>query len=237
MEIFLNWTELKSISTLKTCNLQYVNRGSNYFVFIADDGINYTVTIDITNPRNADQIDFEDNYQINANKRITPLVTFDGKLKVETYQAANTVNEIKIKDGEGNNRFAKVDVSGRLLVSQEAPTPPPSTTAVKITEYGAIAEIVDNIYIIPNTKTLYIQRLSASAEIDSTGGNAVELYYDPNGTGIDMIIIEVMFVGGNSYQKDLNDFFVGNGIRAIRMRRRRLSGGSKNIFARWEGYY
>ena len=163
-------------------------------------------------------------------------VTTDNKLKVETYQASGDINTVTIKDGEGNAYLAKVDASGRLLVSSQTVSPP-DTTPVTNTYYSSMAGTIDSFYIIPNGETLIITKFSASGEVDVTAGNAVELYYAPNGNTTGIQIIDVIFTSGNADQHDLNESYIGNGTRAILIRRRRLSGGSKNIFGRWEGYF
>lgn len=188
-------------------------------------------------------------------------VTSDGKLKVDATISAGISQVIQTKNSAGTAKDvsfqagnyqsvpsiivdytnpayrAIVDASGRLQVSLPAPLPPPGTTGVNITEYSGVAGTLDNVYVIPNGATLFIQRFSASAEVDTSGGNVVELWYDPNGTGVGMTVIDAVFVGGNAEQHDLAITYIGNGTRAIRMRRSRLSGGTKSIFGRWEGYY
>ena len=77
----------------------------------------------------------------------------------------------------------------------------------------------------------------AGSEMDTTAGNVIELWYDPNGDGTGMEIIDVIFCSGDGDQHDLSASYLGDGTKAIRMRRRRFSGGSKEIFGRWEGYF
>jgi len=141
---------------------------------------------------------------------------------------------IIIVDSEGNE--ADVTPGGRLKVSQEPPTPPPNTTPVNRTFYTNMVGTQVDTYTIPSGVTLHIQRLSAGAE-HSRDGSVVELWYDPDGTGTNAEIIDVLFVNGTSEQHDLNAEYVGDGSAAILLVRRRLDGGSRRIFARWEGYY
>jgi len=132
--------------------------------------------------------------------------------------------------------IANITANGRLKVSQEPPTPPSGMTAVIKTEYGNVIGRDDNVYVIPNGETLVLQRLNGGGE-QAKDGSVIELWYDPNGDTTGMTIIDVIFCNGVSNQHDLNTAYVGNGIRAIRMRRQRLSGGSRRLFSRWEGYY
>jgi len=144
-----------------------------------------------------------------------------------------TVDKVKIWDG---TNIATVTTTGRLKVSQEPPTIPVSSTAVIQLAYGAVATYTDTVFIIPNVQTLQIQRFSAGAE-NNNKSSRIELWYDPSGNGVSMSIIDVLFCNGASDQHDLNSIFIGNGVRSIRMRRENLSGGSAQIFGRWEGYY
>ncbi|RLI54447.1 MAG: hypothetical protein DRP09_13060 [Candidatus Thorarchaeota archaeon] len=142
--------------------------------------------------------------------------------------------EVRLQDPDGNT--AEITADGRLKVSQEPPSAPPDTTSVSRVQYSSVTGTSDDVYTIPSGEELRIQRFAAGAE-HSRDGSVVELWYDPNGNGTGMTIIDVLFVSGSSNQHDLNAVFTGNGTRAIRMRRRRLDGGARRIFARWEGYY
>jgi len=151
----------------------------------------------------------------------------------------DTSSSVQIAGLDDNGLVKKVSVTsgGRLKISQEPPDAPSETTPVNITEFDNVSGTDDNVYIIPSGETLTIQRFSAGAEVDTTAGNNVELWYDPNGTGIGMTIIDVIFCSGSGDQHDLRAQYIGDGTRVIRMRRKRYSGGSKEIFGRWEGYY
>jgi len=145
------------------------------------------------------------------------------------------VSEIIIQDVEGH--VADVTPNGRLKVSQEPPEPPEGTTGVIITEYGTVAGEDDIEYLIPMGETLILQRFSGGGA-QTQGGNVIELWYDPDGdAGENMEIIDTIFCDGSSDQHDLNDSFLGDGTKKIRMNRKRLSGGSVMLFGRWEGYY
>ena len=142
----------------------------------------------------------------------------------------------KVKIWDGIN-VVLVTATGRLLVSQEPPVAPPGTDGVIKTVYGNVTGFDDEEYLIPSGETLQIQKFSGGGEQDSSFGSAIELWYDPNGNGVGMSIIDVLFCNGTSDQHDLNDNFTGDGTKKLRMRRIRFSGGSKVIFGRWEGYY
>ncbi len=144
------------------------------------------------------------------------------------------LKKVKIWDG---TYIAGITSSGRLKIDTSPPDAPAETTPVVRTEYSSVSGFDDDIYTIPNGETLLVQRFVGGAETDSTSGNVVELWYDPLGTGVGMEIIDMIFCSGSGDQHDLREEIVGDGTRAIRMRRRRFSGGSKEIFGRWEGYF
>lgn len=138
-------------------------------------------------------------------------------------------------DSDGD--VADITASGRLKVSQEPPIAPPGTTSVIVVEYDTVATEDDNVYIIPTGEKIIINRLSAGAEASSSG-SVIELWYDPNGDGTGMTIIDVIFCNGTSDQHDLSENIIGDGTKSIRLRRRDLNiFSSSDIFARWEGYY
>jgi hypothetical protein len=100
------------------------------------------------------------------------------------------VNGIIIRDVNGN--YAELTATGRVKVSQEPPTAPPDTTAVINREYGLVSTSDDIDYLIPSGETLTLQRFSAGGQ-QAQSGNVVELWYDPNGNGVDMEIIDTIF--------------------------------------------
>lgn len=135
---------------------------------------------------------------------------------------------------ESNGYAAKVDANGRVLVST-LPVPPTAATPVSQTAYSSMSSTVDTDYVIPNDKNVTILFFAGSGQADSDG-TAVELYYDPNGTGVGMTLIDVGIVSGNSFQNQLDITFTGNGTRKIKLRRRRLTGSAIDVFGRWSGY-
>jgi hypothetical protein len=181
-----------------------------------------------------------DNYdlKINSDGEILGLSQiWDGTRKVEVTTDNKLKSDVNISDFETPNNKARVNAAGQLQVSSPPPSTPGGKTGVTRLEYSSVSGSVDNVYIIPNGETLTVQRLSAGAEEDNTAGNVIELWYDPLGTGIDMTIIAVLFVNSSSAFLELDEDYTGNGTRTIRLRRRRLGGGAKLIFAKWEGYY
>jgi len=141
----------------------------------------------------------------------------------------------KVKIWNGTNT-AEVTPAGRLQVDTALPAPPAEATAVSVTEYGNVATEKDYDYLIPNGETLIIQRFSAGAE--PAGGSNIELWYDPDGTKLNMEIIDVIFSDGQSDQHDLNAEYIGDETKRIIMRRTGIgSSNARLIFGRWEGYY
>lgn len=143
------------------------------------------------------------------------------------------IAKVKIWDGTYN---AEVSASGRLKVDIAPASAPPDTTPVSVTQYGAVAGTSDTFYTIPNGETLYIQLFSGGASPAS--GSSIEIWYDPNGTGVGMTVIDVIMSNGQSDQHNLNVSYIGNGTRRILLRRTGLgSANARTIFGRWEGYY
>lgn len=67
----IDWTQLKTFSTLKNISLQYViDEYGHYMIYLIDGSLQLQSRVLITNPRNDDQIDFEDNYKNTANSLI-----------------------------------------------------------------------------------------------------------------------------------------------------------------------
>jgi hypothetical protein len=144
---------------------------------------------------------------------------------------------VTIVGKDSNNAFKPVAVSttGRLLVSQEPPTPPPATTSIRITEKSVMSGTVDSFYTITNGTLLTIQTLSGGAQ-SSNSGHIIELFEDPTGTGTPLNAIEDIYVNGSSDQKDLLGDFVGDGTRRILLRRRAFGGGNNDVTGIWQGY-
>ena len=138
-------------------------------------------------------------------------------------------------DDNGNIRAAVVNETGRLLISQNPPTPPPATTAVIQQAKSTMSGTQDLFFIITNGKTLTIQSLSAGAEV-SNAGSIVELFEDLTGTGTPLNLVEDIYVAGQSFQKILNSSFVGDGTRRILLRRRNFSGGMLDVTGIWTGF-
>lgn len=64
----VSWTVIKAIKIAKGLPLQYVNdEQNNYIIYLADHGFLIHTVVQKSTPRNADQTDFEDNYQSGAN--------------------------------------------------------------------------------------------------------------------------------------------------------------------------
>ncbi len=147
----------------------------------------------------------------------------------------NGIALIKLWDG---TNIASITDAGRVKIDTSPPDAPIDTTSVVVTEFGNVNGTDDNTFLIPSGDTLVVQRFSAGAEADTTAGNVIKLFHDPDGDGgVNMQIIDVIFASGSSDQHDLRSTFVGDGTALIRMRRERFSGGSKEIFGRWEGYH
>lgn len=61
-EIKLNWADFKMNLTSRSGSIQYYTEGINYCIFFIDGQLEFSTKIEIDDPKNTDQIDFEDNY-------------------------------------------------------------------------------------------------------------------------------------------------------------------------------
>ena len=78
----LTWAQFKQICiTEKSLRLQYIDHTTWYYIFASDSIAQYWLEISQTDPRNEDQIDFEDNYKSSSNQDIQPHDT-EGKCYV-----------------------------------------------------------------------------------------------------------------------------------------------------------
>ena len=99
----ISWTEYKEICiTDKNIPVQYLDKGTWYYIFAVDDTIAYALEMSKSDPRNADQIDFEDNYKATANQPIHPS-DLDGRMY--TRSGSRPLNKTTyftmIGDGDG----------------------------------------------------------------------------------------------------------------------------------------
>ena len=132
--------------------------------------------------------------------------------------------------------FAGVNPDGSLPTSSSPSTPPFADPIIRtgISNVG-ISSPGDDLYTITNGKTLKVQQLSGGAQ-DGTDGSKISLFEDPNGDLSVLHLFAVLYVNQSSWQIDLQNEFVGNGVRRVLMRRYAFSASTREIFGRWIGY-
>jgi len=99
----------------------------------------------------------------------------------------------------------------------------------------------DTIYVVTTGKKLTITDFSAggassSSTLAHSSSQKMELFYDPNGNGTGMTLIDVIYCDGLSNQ--FNENFTtdtGNGTISIRMRRTNFASVSLESFVKWQG--
>lgn len=161
-------------------------------------------------------------------------VTEDNELKVN---AVLEIAEVIIRDAVTASQKALVTPEGQLKVSTIV-EPPPGKTAIEDIQFSSMSDTVDSFTIIPSGEQIKIQRFKGSCEAESNGGAYIALYYAPNGNTSGIVLIDVAVVNGSVFQFDLNyTSEIGNGTKAILLRRTRTSGGSIYVAGKWEGYY
>jgi hypothetical protein len=190
---------------------------------IESDG---SINANVDGTVNVDTISIKDSVQ-----EYRAVVDELGRLLVNQRENA----QIVIVDSSNPARKVTVDSSGRLLVSTPPPQPPPNTLPVVLTGVGTVSGDNDVEYTITNGSTLVIGRLLAGAE-EMTKAGKITLYDNPDGNGVTLNLIATLYVNGSSDVADLTETFDGDGIRKIILRRTNLGGGSKEMFARFEGY-
>ena len=142
--------------------------------------------------------------------------------------------EFRLVDPD-TQQAAKIDSSGRLLVSPEAATPADTTEVIRVAQ-SSISGNNDTIYTVTNGKILTLQIFQSGAELNSIGGSKVSLYEDPNGNLSVLNLIVVLYVNGSSAEASISTSLVGNGTRRLVMRRSVFSGSSREVFGRWKGF-
>jgi len=243
------WTELKSFAVAKQLAYQYVEFDERYVVFLDENTIKYYCEIfkagfepfglDATQ-NTADRVDFETNYKSTANTKYYLSVdlkgaTFDSdRLKVDAQlSAGGTPQDMVITDPDIQSQQAAVDTSGRLLVSTQ-PVTPITSTPVGGTVDGSHSGAVTTFFVLDATKTTTIQRFICGGE--GKKYTKVELYEDPNGTGVGMVLLAKGFIpeGGGNFSFDLNEEYVGNGTRRLAIIR--TCSNATETFAKWSGF-
>lgn len=163
------------------------------------------------------------------------VIDASGRVFVSIGQSVDLIS--MIRDGSNADNKAKVDSAGNLYVVTPAPETPAGKVSLSDTQQGDVTGIVGHFTVIPNGSILTIQRFKAGAETNN-GGSKIELFYAPNGNTTGLVLIEALYLNGSSAYADLNYATqIGNGTRAILLRRSNLHGGANEIFGKWEGYY
>lgn len=139
---------------------------------------------------------------------------------------------ISITDG---TNIAAVSSLGELKIEGLVTAVPPGNNPKDDTQLSNVTGTVDSFYVITSGKTLTFLTTAAGSQTAS-GGNRISIYYDPNGDLSVLTLIAALYVNGNSSFVNLNNKFLGDGIRRIVLRRTRLGGGASEIFGSWQGY-
>jgi hypothetical protein len=157
---------------------------------------------------------------------------------ISTNDDAELVKAILSGEDITTGDFVNIEAdNGRLIVSQD-PVAPPASTPVIINEFNSVDSTtgVDTYYTITSGDTLTIQQLSGGAEAH-TSGSIIELFYDPDADlGVNLDLIETVFVNGDSQQVSVGQSFTGDGTARIVLRRRRYAANAKEMWGRWIGF-
>lgn len=159
-------------------------------------------------------------------------------LHVKGETSDKVIGRVKLQDGSGNTYLATVTNAGQLRVTTEG-APPPGFDQVNRSLIGDLAGTTteDDIYTIPNGKVLVVTRCSGTAHASSSGDKAtkLELYYDPNGNGTGMTLLRAAVMSNNAPEFSLAFEALGDGTRAIRLRRESMDSQTRYAPVFWDG--
>lgn len=183
-----------------------------------------------------------------------PVTIASDQPSVDVVQKDSAGNEVTALDGDTLLASqpglvvmggSSADVAKRLLVTDDgrlitstAVAAPPGFTQVNQGVAGDVTTVTDTFYTIPNGQQLKIQRFSGGGE-EATGGSKIELFWAPNGDNTATELIRVGYVNGNNFEfiLDYDAPALGDGTRAILIKRTRFSGGAVELAGFWDGYY
>lgn len=135
----------------------------------------------------------------------------------------------------------KIDALGNLFVISVTPTIPEGSVSASTRAVGNVTNgtPVDTRVIITTGKYLTIQIAEAGAQVNfkADQSSKVEYFWDPNGNGTGMQLIESVYSAGQTVQLNVNETLPlpGDGTRSLRMRRTSF-GGTNEIYGEWKGY-
>lgn len=139
----------------------------------------------------------------------------------------NAVNSFDVPTGE-------ID-----LTPAAVPTPVNKTSSSQSSI--AAGGSVDTTYVVTTGKVLTVTIFTGGgaateATLAHSNGQKVELFYDPNGNGTGMTLIDVIYCNGSS-SKFIESFSTdsGNGTRSVRLRRTNFSSVASESFCKWNG--
>lgn len=145
--------------------------------------------------------------------------------------------EFTIVDPDNDNQEMGVNSDGSINVVPTIPVVPSDATPVSASVFNSVSTTsgTDTDYTITSGKTLFLQQFTVAVE-GETGGSAIELWYDPNGTGVGMTLINVIITDANTISVPLSESYDGDGTKAIKIRRRGYTSSGREVFAKWTGY-
>lgn len=108
----VTWISFKNLIDSKNLEVRYTESSTEYEIWANELTDTYSTVLDIESPASIDQVDFEQNYKNNANKKIDKLVA-------ETVpQGTNKVEEIYLNNVDGTTDDLYVIPQGKILTIQ-----------------------------------------------------------------------------------------------------------------------
>lgn len=98
---------------------------------------------------------------------------------------------------------------------------------------------VDDTYLIPDGQSVVVQEISSgsSLALGNVVSTRIEIFFDPNGDGTGMTLIDTLYISINEATKPTKKTpYTGDGTARIRTRRTPLDLGSREVTVKWKGY-
>jgi len=155
--IRIDWTRFRDRFILKDHYYQYIQvpPKNDYIIWVSEADVMVYTEVGNTSPRNASQIDWEDNYLADAN--------------------SEPQSKVAIWDGSNGNMFANVlDKDVHRLAVDNMPSRRPETVH-ELSGYNN--DTTKTLYTVPSGKVLYVQGVWTSYDTDA-GGHIVSFRVD-----------------------------------------------------------
>lgn len=104
-DVTCSWTQLRDNAVGKTITnrIQWIDLDGAYYIALPDGSFTLRTRVRKASPRTTDQVDFEDNYQSNANQVINANTIVDGIDPTQSPAKVNPDRSLCVSDVDGSN--------------------------------------------------------------------------------------------------------------------------------------